>query len=341
MQFEKGLDSMSRRTFIKGMGAVAASMALPSLLVGEAAEARVATGGGLRVTRFAHLTDLHFTTRKQNRYPTSHAHIRRAVQDLNSQDLDFVLFTGDMFHFAEEIDEEMPALQDALKGMKHPYYIALGNHDTEGKQLAKRKKFLCNQFGDRGLACGDNFYEFSPAPGLRFIVLDSTDVDDDEYFVWTGHLSKRQTDWLKATLHKYRDETIAIALHHPPVTPYPFMDKLKFGGEDRQRLLDIISKYPNVQLMFAGHFHFGGRNQFGPAQLILGPSLVEHPHPYRVIEVQQMAKAKGQIAYEWKHLNMHAEEDHACANGSAAVRSMGLLSLSYLRNGVIPVALPN
>ena len=32
---------------------------------------------GRRVTRFAHLTDLHFTTRKQNRYPTSHAHIRR------------------------------------------------------------------------------------------------------------------------------------------------------------------------------------------------------------------------------------------------------------------------
>lgn len=333
------LEPVSRRSFIKSVGLMAGAMTLPSLFTGAAAEARVATGGGARMTRFAHLTDLHFTTRQQNRYPTSYVHIKRAVADLNAQDLDFVLFTGDMFHFPEDIEAEMPALQEALKGLNHPYYIAIGNHDAEGDGLIKRKKLLRNHLGDQGLAGGDNYYHFSPADGLRFIVLDSTDVDGDAYHAWTGHLSDRQMRWLKEVLAKHRDEMIAIALHHPPLTPYPFMEKLKFEEPDKQRLVDVLNQYPNVQLMFAGHYHFGGRNTFGPAELFLGPSLVEHPHPYRVFEVQQVEHNRGAIAYQWQNLNLHGNEDHACANGTAALRSFGLLNLSYMRSGVLPVTL--
>jgi 3',5'-cyclic AMP phosphodiesterase CpdA len=316
-------------------------MALPQLFTGAEAEARVATGNGLRMVRFAHLTDLHFTTRKQNRYPTSHAHIKRAVADLNDQDLDFVLFTGDMFHFPEDIESEMPMLQDALKGLRVPYYVTLGNHDVEGDRIGRRKKFVSANIGDHGLAAGDNFYTFSPAPGVRFIVLDSTDVAGDSYHVWTGHISDRQFGWLKEQLVKFRDETVFIAMHHPPVTPYPFMDKLKFDGKDSARLESLLAQFPNVQTMFAGHFHFGGRNTFANAELILGPSLVEHPHPYRIVEVQHIEKAKGEVHYQWKSLNLHADEDQACAHGAPALRSMALLNLSYMRNGSFGVALAN
>lgn len=342
MSFESTiLAPVTRRTFMKGFGAAAASMALPSLFLGAEAEARVATGGGLRMSRFAHITDLHFTTRKQNRYPTSHVHIKRAVADLNNQDLDFVLFTGDMFHFPEDIEHEMPALQDALKGLNKPFYIALGNHDVEGDKISKRKKFVCNQVGDRGLCNGDPFYTFSPAPGIRFIVLDSTDVDGDSYHVWTGHISERQFKWLKEQLVKFRDESVFIAMHHPPVTPYPFMDKLRFDTPDSHRLESLLKQFPNVQAMFAGHYHFGGRNTFANAELILGPSLVEHPHPYRIVEVQHMEKGKGAVHYQWQSLNLHGDEDQACSHGTAALRSLGLLNLSYSRTGSFHVALAN
>lgn len=342
MDFESKIWApVTRRTFMKGVGAVAASMALPQLFLGQEAEARVATGSGIRMIRFAHLTDLHFTTRQQNRYPTSHVHIKRAVEDLNSQDLDFVLFTGDMFHFPEDIEDEMPKLQDALKGLRVPYYVALGNHDAEGDRVARRKKFMCNHISDHGLSAGDNFYTFSPAPGMRFIVLDSTDVDGDSYHVWTGHISDRQFAWLGEQLKKFRDETVFIAMHHPPVTPYPFMDKLKFSTQDSGRLEALLSQYPNVQMMFAGHFHFGGRNTFANAELILGPSLVEHPHPYRIVEVQHVEKGKGEIHYAWQSLNLHGGDDEACSHGTPALRSMALLNLSYMRNGSFNVALAN
>ena len=131
-----------------------------------------------------------------------------------------------------------------------------------------------------------------------------------------------------------------IAMHHPPVTPYPFMDKLKFDGRDSARLENLLAQFPNVQTMFAGHFHFGGRNTFANAELILGPSLVEHPHPYRIVEAHEVAKGHGAISYEWKSLELHGEEDLACEFGTAGVRSLGLMGLFYNRNGFMPLALP-
>lgn len=324
---------------MKGAGLAAGSLVLPQFLPNPLADAAELTGGGLRMLRFAHLTDLHFTTRPTNRYPTSHVHIKRAAADLNKQDLDFVLFTGDMFHYPEDVEADMPALQDALQDLKHPYYIALGNHDTEGHHLQRRKRFLCNAFKDHGLIQGDPYYHFSPLPGLRFVVLDSTDVPGDSYLAWTGHFSERQARWLRETLTKYRDETVFIAMHHPPITPYPFMDKLKFETPDVHRLSDVLNNFPNVQLMFAGHYHFGGLNTFGPADLMLGPSLVEHPHCYRVVEVQHMSHGHGAIAYHWQNLHLHGDEDDACAHGMPAVRSFALMSLSYMRSGFMPITL--
>jgi hypothetical protein len=149
-----------------------------------------------------------------------------------------------------------------------------------------------------------------------------------------------QFAWLEAQLAACREETVFIGMHHPPLTPYPLMDKLQFEKQHQQRLLALLNQHPNVQLMLAGHYHFGGRNRFGPAELLLGPSLVEHPHPYRVVEVHQVEQGRGALAYEWKSLDLHGDEDDACAHGTPGVRSFGLMRLSYNHNGLIPLALP-
>lgn len=342
MAFDQPLiHPVTRRSFLKGIGVAAAAAALPLLPAGAASAGVKIIPAGKRLMRFAHLTDLHFTNRKQNRYPTSHYHIRQAVADLNSQDLDFVLFTGDMFHFPQDMGHEMEALTDALKGLEHPYYCAIGNHDAEGDHVKARKAFFKRDIGDAGIAAGDDYYTFSPMDGLRFVVLDSTDVEGDAYHAWTGHLGDRQMRWLAETLKKHREETIFIAIHHPPLTPYPFMDKLKFEAQPREQLAQLLLQYPNVQLMFAGHYHFGGRNKFGNTELLLGPSLVEHPHPYRIVEVAKLQEdGRGVVSYEWKSLHLHGDNDEACEHGTAGLRSLGLMRLSYQHNGFMPLALP-
>lgn len=335
---------LPRRTFLKSAGVMAAgALAMP--LMGRIRDAQAATlaqaATGTRLYRFAHVTDLHYTTRVQNRYPTSHAHIKQAVKDLNRQDLDGVVFTGDLFHFPQDVEAELPGFADALSGLKHPYYVAIGNHDVEGVKVGARKKLLASGLNDHGLSKSEHPYYSAPlAPGLRLVVLDSTDAPHDEYHVWTGQLSERQLRWLETTLEAAKDELVIVALHHPPVTPYPMMDRLKFEDAPRRQLEAILNRFPNAQVMLAGHYHFGGRNTFANAQLLLGPSLVEHPHPYRVVEVLRTAEGAGAVRYSWHSLDMHPEADAPCRGSLAAVRSFGLLGLSYMPQGAFDVVLP-
>lgn len=321
----------SRRDFLTGLGGTALLASVPALLNPESACATPLRGD--RLLRFAHLTDLHFTTRAQNRYPTSHQHIVRAVESLNQQSLNFVLFTGDMVHFPEDLTEELPALLDALKGLNCPYYCLMGNHDAEGRQLKRRKHTLMNGLGDQGLAHGQSYYSFCPLPGLRIIALDTTDTGEDCYSGWTGHMSPDQLRWLEKTLHASREETVFLALHHPPITPYPFMDKLRFEAKTAAHLEHLLLQHPHVQLAFAGHYHFGGCDSFGRARLLIGPSLVEHPHPYRIVELVKAAQAGTLARFTWHTLNLHPDDDERCAFGLPGLRGHSLQRLSYGRQG--------
>jgi 3',5'-cyclic AMP phosphodiesterase CpdA len=292
------------------------------------------------VVRFAHLTDLHFTSRIQARYPTSHRHIRHAVADLNRAGLDFVLITGDMLHFAADVGVEVEALRDALAGLAPPCYAAFGNHDAEGAALRARKRFMMRHLGDRGLAAGEAWYDFSPVPGIRVVVLDTTDVGADRYEGWAGTLGERQRRWLTEVLGRHRDETLIVAMHHPPVTPYPVLERMRLGSGDAHWLRGTLDAHPGAPLVLAGHYHFGGQEAFGRSRVLLGPSLVEHPHPYRIIEVWQAPAGAPVVGFTWHSLDLHGDEEAPCATGPAGWRAYGLMRLSYGRAGALALGPP-
>ncbi|MEB3284929.1 MAG: metallophosphoesterase [Candidatus Sericytochromatia bacterium] len=324
-------EAITRRQFVTRTGAYAAGFAVPGWIPGHSNEAKEYNGP--RLLRFAHLTDLHFTSRVQSRYPTSHRHIVRAVEALNSEWLDFVLFTGDMFHFPEDFETELPALRDALKGLNCPYYCLFGNHDAEGTGLRQRKLRIATLLGDRGLAEGNSYYSFTPVPGLRIIALDTTDTGEDHYHGWGGTISQRQFVWLREILRAARDETVFLALHHPPITPYPFLEKLRLEPKTAHRLGQIIAEHTQVQLAFAGHYHFGACDQFAGAHLIIGPSLVEHPHPYRLFELFQTPEGALRTHFSWHTLPLHEHEDERCVWSLAGIRGHSLQQISYARTG--------
>jgi 3',5'-cyclic AMP phosphodiesterase CpdA len=289
--------------------------------------------------RFAHLTDLHFTTFQQNRYPTGPLVLERAIADLNEQDLDFVLLTGDMFHFPERVALEIETFRELLSGLNCPYYLAFGNHDVEGHDVAPRKQFLMRELGDHGLSAGSPYYAVRPVPGLRLIVLDSTDTDEPDYLTWRGRFTATQADWLHETLAEQPDELTILGIHHPPVTPYPLMGALKFEEADRKRLAGAIAPHRHAPLLLCGHYHLSSSSSFSNTTVLTGPSLVEHPHQYRVFEID--TKAGGHdIHFHWRQVPLDEREDAPCAIGTA-MRHMALNRLSYAKRGSLSVALSN
>ncbi len=250
-------------------------------------EPALARPGDPAPVRIAHLTDLHFSSAPESRYPSGPEVLRHAVSRLNDLDLDAVLVTGDLFDDAESLGPEIPVFNSIMRELRHPWFAALGNHDVEGEHADRRKLQLIESLEDWGLAqAGQPFYDVRLNPGVRLVVLDTTDTEDAHYLCWRGFFSQRQADWLGRVLADASDEVVLVALHHPPVAPYPLMDSLKFAAADKKRLAATLSAHPNVAALLCGHFHLAGWQPFGLAHVLTGPGLIEFPHQFRTLEVR-------------------------------------------------------
>ena len=250
-------------------------------------EPTLGTSGDLSPVRIAHLTDLHFSTAPASRYPSGPEVLQHAVSRLNSLDLDAVLVTGDLFDDAESLGPEIPVFNAIMRELRHPWFAALGNHDVEGEHTTRRKLQLIESLEDWGLSqAGQPYYDLRLKPGVRLVVLDTTDTEDAHYRCWRGFFSPKQARWLDGVLADASDEVVLVALHHPPVAPFPLMDSLKFADADKKRLGATLSAHPNVAALLCGHFHMAGWQPFGLAHVLTGPGLIEFPHQFRTLEVR-------------------------------------------------------
>ncbi len=281
------------------------------------------------LVRLAHLTDLHFCAGSLPRYPAGPDVLRRTVAELNKQDLDAVVLTGDLFDFADRVHEDGPEFAAIMRDLRHPWYVAVGNHDVEGRHSARRKAYLAETLGDHGLSSSDTpWYHVALGPGVHLVVLDTTDNGEDDYLTWRGHISERQLAWLDATLCRLQGEMVVIALHHPPVAPYPLMDALKFYEPDKRRLKAVLDRHPQEPMLLCGHFHMAGCLAFGKAGVLAGPGLIEHPHQYRIFEFRP---EQGIIGFHIEEVP--GDECRHCDRGPARLRSRLLGNLSHARSG--------
>ncbi|MBI6546337.1 MAG: metallophosphoesterase [Cyanobacteria bacterium NC_groundwater_1444_Ag_S-0.65um_54_12] len=284
--------------------------------------------------RLAHLCDLHFTMSKNSRYPAGPVILRHAVSALNAKKLDGVLFTGDLFDLPSQLSEDAPLFAEIMRGLRHPWYVALGNHDVLGRRAARRRTFLADTLGDRGLSvAGTAWYSMPLSPGIQLIVIDTTDNGKSDYDTWQGHFSEQQARWLDCTLNELREHLVIIAAHHPPATPYPFMRSLKFQERDKQRLAAVLARHPQARTLICGHFHLASCLPFGPARVLAGPALIEHPHGFRILEVRPEYRA---IGFDIHWVSLTQADEMLCTEGPGMLLSRMLGHLSCARTGHLP-----
>lgn len=166
----------------------------------------------------------------------------QAVLDVLQRDFDSaerLIVTGDLAH--DELHETYVALREMLGDWLPKLRVLPGNHDN--------RDFMRQVFGDRVIESGDRNVFAELVGGWRLIGLDSQLPGEVR-----GQLGESQRDWLARELAAEPLRPTAVFLHHPPLkVGTGWLDEI--GLEDAERLLDLLSKHPQVKFVCCGHIH--------------------------------------------------------------------------------------
>lgn len=221
-------------------------------------------------------------------YRSSFENLAKAVDELNSYDLSFVVSLGDLIEKDFKSYDDILPVFNKLKGQK---YVVLGNH--EFSVVPEKKNAVPAK-----LELESRYYSFSKK-GWRFVFLDGQDLSvmanqqESEAYqrsqkmldslkkaggknaqTWNGGLSKKQLSWLKNQIAEAdkQNEKVAIFCHFPI---YPEGSRHNLWND--QEVLNIIRKYDNVELYMNGHNHAGGDVIYNGTYYLTLKGMVENP----------------------------------------------------------------
>ncbi|MBE9600086.1 PQQ-binding-like beta-propeller repeat protein [Pedobacter sp. MC2016-24] len=174
--------------------------------------------------KYAFVTDTHVGT------DTGEEDLRRTVNDINQQnDLDFILVTGDVTEMGTKL--EIKLAREVLGGLKKPWYVIPGNHDT-GWSESGGVDFI--------RAFGDDKFTFDHK-GFRFIACASGPY----VRMSDGHIPRDAVVWLDKVLKETPKTMPVVFINH-----YPIDNSL----DNWYEATDRIKKY-NIQYAICGHGH--------------------------------------------------------------------------------------
>ena len=158
--------------------------------------------GAISAQRIAVLSDIHVTPGNANE-----EQLRRAVDEINAGDFDFVVVDGDLTN--EGSDEQLANVKSILGGIRHPLAVLPGNHENNWSQSATRT-FTDLWGADRFVAQVDSLVLIGINCGPFMKMGD-------------GHIKQEDLHWLESTLSAATaDSTLRVlSFNH-----YPLLDDL-------------------------------------------------------------------------------------------------------------------
>ncbi|XP_047314454.1 manganese-dependent ADP-ribose/CDP-alcohol diphosphatase [Impatiens glandulifera] len=222
--------------------------------------------------------------------------LRRAVEDWNSRNkpkLKFVINLGDIVDGYCPKDQSFTAVKkiaDEFASFDGPVYHMIGNHCLYNLTRDKLLPVLKIQTPEN-LA----YYEFSPVPEFRFVVLDGFDVSaiawpqdhpntkaavdflveknpnldknspiglnglERRYLMFNGAVGKEQLEWLDGILMESTKLNQKVVLCcHLPLDPNASSPEALLWNYDE--VMNLVHRYKCVKACFAGHDHKGGHS---------------------------------------------------------------------------------
>lgn len=225
-------------------------------------------------TKFLVFTDLHVDI-----MPDSVARLQVILEAAEKHQVDFLLNLGDMMypdvdflqeHAPESIalreehawfvcdrDDEKKAIAKMLQDCGRPLYSVLGNHDID----SCTKKTACLYFH-----MPSPYYYFDQG-GVRFIVLDTNFIKEDERYIDFDHCNYRdyktdQTTWLTEEQFAFIETAVTESSSPCVLLSHSSLGDTRYSIHNMDRLHTLIKEMNTPQrriiLALNGHTHLDG-----------------------------------------------------------------------------------
>ncbi|QNR85936.1 metallophosphoesterase [Pedobacter riviphilus] len=242
-------------------------------------------------------------------YKNSLSKLSTAIGELNKEKLAFLVNLGDV---TDRNPEDLKPVLNELDKFYNKVYNLVGNHDYAGIENNQSLYKALNMPGE---------YYAVKKEGWRLLMLNTNELSSyanikgtwkeaefDSLSVnarkagsknlesYNGALSSRQKLWLENNLQQAvsKNEKVIIFSHHP----FSCADGLEvINGKE---LITLVSRYPCVKALIAGHHHTGGYCEESgiPSVIVEGMVETEQENAWGVVELYKdkiMIKGKGRV----------------------------------------------
>lgn len=246
--------------------------------------------------RFAQVSDVHFLENGSNTtfkmIGESSRLLDDAIKQINEQqNLDFVMFTGDLID--KPFEKELNSVLQHLNNINFPWYYAFGNHDRcVGGYLTTSVYLDHIRKSNTNFDFNNSYYAFTPKKGYRVIVLD--DIITTE-ITSQGKIESDQMKWLKKELDKYKNNTVLIFMHIPAIEPFASPGHRLLNATE---FINLVESYKNPIGIFQGHYHAAKIVQHENVLYINSPALISYPNAFRIVNVVNY-KDKTVFDFSW------------------------------------------
>jgi len=248
-------NEISRRSFVKQMGALTAVSTLPLSLV------ELAFADQAKNFTFAYISDAHIQHISGTKFVRNWDRgLIRAVAETNllQPKPDFVVFGGDLAQLGTKAELDHGA--EMLTKLNYKTYCVLGEHDY----YLDLGKYWSELFGD-------HYYSWDHK-GVHFVVLNSILTYDD----WTHErwptaeqrmlemagldnpngspfmVGEKQREWLKKDLSKVKKDTPVVLFSHSPIQK--IYKGWNFWTEDAEEVQALLKSFKDTTVIY-GHVH--------------------------------------------------------------------------------------
>ena len=297
------MNLLSRRSFLK-LSAFT--------LVGLSTQLRLpvfANAKAFKPFKFAFVPDMHLSTHKFDDWillNESLIIIQDTLKQLNSSDVDFIVFGGDLVDNEHRDFADLSTMLDLLYTVEKPYYVIFGDREARLNNNLSKEYFAAEFRRNGFMQRGRTYWAEQPLQGLDLIGLDSSVVNQMD-----GELSPNQMVWLSDQLKRNPANFKIVVLHHPlnpGHTLNNFYNSRGFELKNSSAVIDLLDRNPGVDLVLSAHHHLNLITERKCIYYINSPSIVTYPCEYKIIEVNDKFIDIKSVPIAFKQMIKKAED---------------------------------